>query len=99
MWNVYQYIKDYGDNKISDEEFLRIYKSQEVLRTYISDCYNDVKNHDLIALYKENSGIIFPYSSFKNLNDFILNGNDFPLLKNICKALTICVDKIYKSNY
>jgi len=98
MWNIYQYIKDYGDNKIKDDEFLSIYKSQKVLRTYIVDSYNNVINHDLINLYKENSGIIFPYNSFKTLNDFVLNSNDFISLKNICKSLTICIDKIYKSN-
>ncbi len=96
MWNVYQYVKDFGDNKVTYKDFINIYKSQEVLRKFISDSYFDIEQKGFIEEFKNNTNISFPNEKYANITDFILKSKNQNDLKNVCKNLMICFDKIYK---
>lgn len=96
MWNVYQYLKDFGDGKVKYEDFISIYKSQDVLKKFIFDSYNDVVRNGLIELFKKETSITFPFENYKTINNFIDGNKDAELLKKIAKNLIFCLDRIYK---
>jgi len=95
MWNVYQYVKDFGNDKIDFNEFINIYQNQKVLRNYISDSYLDVVKHKLNKEYTSIGGALFP-NKYLNIHEFIINNKNIEEIRKCLSALAMMIDKIYK---
>jgi len=97
MWNVYQYIKDCGNGKVPLKDFINIFNSQEVLRKFVCDTYDDLLERDLSSNFVKNTDRFFP--SGKALIHFLTTNMDENVLRKICFALMLFADNTYKSNY